>query len=225
MITASHSPFFDAFFGIYLDAHMRLAFKSIQINNYFIDKGGAILLIGNHFSWWDGFVARHVNKKVLKRKLHLMMEEEQLSKRRFLCKLGAFSIKKNSRSAQESLQYATDLLSKPENLVILFPQGKFQSMHQHPLSFESGWFRIIKKAPENTNVVFMASLVDYYASPRPSLHIYLDQPCCISDQTNMEGSSGPESSRRFMGFTDSSEVEEAYNGFLARCIASQNSKC
>ncbi len=225
MIKASHSPVFDSVFGVYLNAHMRLAFKSIEINNYFDDKGGPILLIGNHFSWWDGFIARHINKRILKRKLHLMMDEEQLSKRRFLSKLGAFSIKKNSRSARLSLQYATELLSNPENLLILFPQGKFQSMHQHPLSFESGWFRIIKNAPKNMQVLFMASLVEYFAASRPHLNIYLDRPDCISEEEipSIDSARGKPSHQAL--FSDASDVEASYNAFMARCIASQNSKC
>ncbi len=223
MIKASHSRFHEAILGVYLGTHMRFAFKSIEINNYFEDKGGPVLLIGNHFSWWDGFIARYVNKKILKRKLHLMMEEEQLSKRRFLSRLGAFSIKKNSRSAWSSLQYATELLANPENLLILFPQGKFQSLHQHPLTFEKGWFRIIKNAPKNTQIVFMASLVDYFASPRPHLHVYLDQPCCASKQ-NTPNKYDIKSSNNLTIFADVSAVEKSYNKFLARCITAQNSK-
>ncbi len=224
MIQAAHNHFFDQLFGAYLKVHMHFVFKSIEINNYFQDKGGPVLLIGNHFSWWDGFIARHINKKILHRKLHLMMEEEQLSKRRFLSKLGAFSIKKNSRSAQLSLQYATELLSNSENLLILFPQGKFQSLHQHPLTFEKGWFRIIKHAPNNTQVVFMASLVDYFASPRPHLNVYLDSPCCLSEQSTPESGSDTGNLASSKIFEDASAVEESYNKFLSRCIAAQNSK-
>jgi hypothetical protein len=51
------------------------------------------------------------------------MPEEQLATRMFLNKAGAFSIKPGSRSAIESLNYASSLLYEPENLVVVFPQG------------------------------------------------------------------------------------------------------
>ncbi len=174
MIKAEHHPFYESFFGAYLWAHMRLAFRHIRIHNNFTDNGNPILLIGNHFSWWDGFFARHVNIKVFKRQLHVMMDEEQLTKRRFLRRLGAFSIKKNSRSAIESLNYAISVLEDSSNLLVLFPQGRFQSLHQHPLTFEKGWFRIIQKSQPNIQIVFMAALTDYFSSPRPGLDVYLE---------------------------------------------------
>ncbi len=220
MIKASHNRFFDSVFGTYLNIHMRLAFKKVIINSRFKDSGGPVVLIGNHFSWWDGFIARHVNREVLHRRLHLMMQEDQLSKRTFLSKLGAFSIKKNSRSASISLQYATELLKDPENLLILFPQGRFQTLHQHPVAFEKGWFRILKHAPRNTQVVFMASLVDYFASPRPHLTVYLEKACSNPEQIV----SADEVTGKPQSFADASAIEDAYNKFLERCIAAQNLK-
>jgi len=224
MIQAAHNRFFDQVFGAYLNAHMHFVFKSITITNNFRDTGGPVLLIGNHFSWWDGFIARHVNKKVLHRKLHLMMQEDQLSKRKFLSKLGAFSIRRNSRDAINSLQYATNILHDPGNLLIIFPQGKFQSLHQHPLSFEKGWFRIIQKAPDNTQILFLAALTDYFASPRPHLNIYLDQPVCAAEKKATDYGSDSERKCIMERFSDVSSVESAYNKFIGRCIAAQNSK-
>ncbi len=78
------------------------------------------------------FIAQRVNNLVFKRKMHVMMLEEELHKRSFLRKLGAFSIRKNSLSALHSLKYATKILSKPKNLLLLFPQGSFQSAHRYP---------------------------------------------------------------------------------------------
>ncbi len=235
MIKAAHNRFYDAIFGLYLQVHMRLAFRSIEIKDDFVDQGGSVLLIGNHFSWWDGFIARHVNNKVLHRKLHLMMDEEQLSKRRFLSKLGAFSIRKSSRGAIESLDYASEVLQDPDNLLIVFPQGRFQSLHQHPLAFEKGWFRILKNAPQHLQIVFMATLADYFASPRPGLSIYLQQPQPVNQQVltkNLEQAkpihiqklSIEPNSEQNNGvlYKDSTEFAEAYNLFFADAIRRQN---
>ncbi len=217
MIRAAHNRFYEAFLGLYLRAHMNLAFRHVRINADFDDGGGSILLIGNHFSWWDGFIARHVNKKLFNRRLHLMMDEEQLAKRRFLRRLGAFSIRKNSRDAIESLRYANEILENPGNLLIVFPQGHFESLHSYPLSFQKGWFRILRNPPSHLNIVFMASLIDFFASPRPGLTIYLekaipDHPKNLSEKPldyTFEGKAV---------FEDSSQIEAAYNKFLADVI-------
>jgi 1-acyl-sn-glycerol-3-phosphate acyltransferase len=205
MIKAGHNRLHALFFGSFIRLFMRIQFRKITIHGSIKAEGKSLLVIGNHFSWWDGFFALVVRKKVFGRKLHVMILEEELSKRPFLARLGAFSIKKNSRSATETLRYASDLLNDPANMVLLFPQGKFQSHHQHPLSFEKGWLRIAQKAGGPFQVVFMAYLTDYFAHPRPELSIYL---------ANFDP---PE---KF----DNQDFEDAYNAFLHHCIQQQNLK-
>ena len=229
MIKAAHHPFHENFFGAYLWMHMRLAFRHIRIHNNFTDNGNPTLLIGNHFSWWDGFIARHVNIKVLKRKLHLMMDEEQLAKRMFLRRLGAFGIKKNNRSAIESIHYASSILNDPGNLLVLFPQGRFQSLHQQPLSFEKGWFRIIQEAPPDIQIVFLAALTDYFSSPRPGLDIYLES---VSSETistckkylhaDHPGEKLPGDNNASQFTKDAKALEKTYNEFYKRVINIQD---
>ncbi len=203
MIKAAHSRFADAAFGIYLNIHMGLSFRKVTIIGTPPKKEGPVLLIGNHFSWWDGFIARHVNNRVLHKKLHLMMLEEELSKRRFLRKLGAFSIEKGNRSMLESFDYATNVLGSPNNLLVLFPQGRFQSVNQSPVSFQKGWFKIAEMAPKNTQWLFMASLVDYFRHPKPALSIYLHAPL------------PPE---------NASQAQDDYNEFLAKSLQLQQTR-
>ncbi len=220
MIKAAHNSFYEVFFGLYLRAHMQLVFKDVRIHNDFHDRGGSILFIGNHFSWWDGFIARHVNKQVLGRKLHLMMDEDQLSKRRFLSKLGAFSIRKNSRSAVESINYAVDVLKDPNNLLILFPQGRFESMHKHPVTFENGWFRILQKAPTHCQTVFVGALVDFFASPKPRLDIYI-QNATSTDNLLQQKQKGKYTPTDQNIFASAKEAENAFNEFMNRMIEKQ----
>lgn len=202
MIKANHNRFYEWFFDAYISYMMRSDFREWVVVGDFNDSGGPILMIGNHFSWWDGFFGRRLNQVVFRRKFHLMMLEEQLAPRMFLSKLGAFSIKKKNRDVLESLKYAVELLHEPGNLVMLFPQGKFQSQHDYPLRFDNGWFRILEQAPENTQLVFSACLTDYFAHRRPALTIYLEQ-------------------RVAQKFSSSRKVEEAYNVFLKNAIRQQ----
>lgn len=151
----------------------KIDFREVNYHGEPEDKGLPILMIGNHFSWWDGFFALNINQRNFHRKFHIMMLEEQLQQRMMLNKTGAFSIKKGSRSMVESLNYASELLEDKANMVVLFPQGSFQSIYDRPLIFEKGWFRIIEKASQPFQVIFFHALIDYFSHRKPTLHFYL----------------------------------------------------
>ncbi len=202
MIKANHHRFYEWFFDMYIGSKMRSQFHAHRIGGDTVLSGGSILMIGNHFGWWDGFWLRRANQRTYKRRFHIMMLEEQLKDRLFLSKLGAFSLKKNHRDMLNTMHYAISLLKDENNLVLLFPQGRFQSLHQHPVTFEKGWFRILQQAPAHTRLVFMANLTDYFEHPRPTLTTRLK----VVDKS----------------FGDASEVEEAYNAFLLDAIQQQN---
>jgi hypothetical protein len=202
MIRAKHHRLYEVFFDIYIGWKLRANFHSHNIAGDTADSGGPILMIGNHISWWDGFWARSVNQRTYNRCFHVMMLEEQLKTHMFLRRLGAFSIRKNHRDAIESLNYAADLLHDTQNLVLLFPQGRFQSMYTYPVSFEKGWFSILKHAPETTRIVFMANLIDYFEHPEPTLTTWL---------LKVDKS-----------FQDADSVETAYNEFLLNAMKKQN---
>ena len=72
------------------------------------------------------------------------MLEEQLKKNWFFQYTGGYSIKKSTRSVVESLNYTAELLENNKNLVLMFPQGKIQSMHRSEFVFEKGIERILK---------------------------------------------------------------------------------
>lgn len=119
-----------------------------------------------------------------------------------------------------SLKYATKILSKPKNLLLLFPQGSFQSAHRYPVTFEKGWFRILEKAPANTQVVFMASLCDYFEFRKPALNVYLHhvRPESASEINSVTQSVGKPGQALF---PDAGAVEAAYNVFLKDAIEAQ----
>lgn len=173
IIKAKHHWLLYPFFKFYSRWMPARNFSNVQIHYSFKDAGLPMLMLGNHISWWDGFLAQYVNIELFNRKLHIMMLEEQLEKRMFLNKTGAYSIKKGDRSAVESLRYSSDLLKDPNNLVILFPQGKIHSMFDYPVTFEKGWHRIVTNLEGPVQVVFFITLIDYFSSSKPQLNIYL----------------------------------------------------
>ena len=202
MIKARHHWFYEWFFDNFIRMKMSVHFREVRLWNNFHDQGLPVLLLANHSSWWDGFFARRLSKSVFKRRFHVMVLERELARRRFLSRLGAFSIKKGSQSVIHTLDYTATLLKDPGNLVLIFPQGHLQSTHLRPLQFESGWYSLMKKTDTPFQIVFMVNLFDFGSKPRPQVDQYLE---------NYQGGD----------LSDAAGVEAAYNEFLERCITLQ----
>ena len=177
-------------------------FRNVRIVPVLAATGKPILMIGNHFSWWDGFFACYLNQEIFHKKLHIMMLEEQLRPRMFLNKAGAYSIRKGSRDALESLKYTAGLMNDPGNLAVLYPQGEFESVYTFPVRFENGMEKIAGFAQNEFELVFYAALIDYFSYRKPTLTIYLEQ-----------ANPADAGSARLL--------ESAYNSFLAFCISKQ----
>ncbi|MDD2411284.1 MAG: lysophospholipid acyltransferase family protein [Bacteroidales bacterium] len=152
---------------------LKRKFKSIDIQGEYNDTGKPVLVIANHIGWWDGFWLMHLNLKILHRKFHFMMLEEQLKKHWYFQYTGAFSVKKHSRSVVESINYTTELLNDSKNMVFMFPQGEINSLYNNVMHFEKGIQRIIEHCHDEVQVIFVANLIDYFSNSKPSLYIYM----------------------------------------------------
>jgi hypothetical protein len=160
-----------------------------------------VLLIANHFSWWDGFIGNYLSYKYYHKKFHVMMLKEQLAKRMFLNKAGAFSVEKSSRSVVESLLYSVEILSEGNKLLMMFPQGSIESLYHKDFLFAKGIERILEKCEPVPQVVFNINLVDYFGRPSPTLFI---RTLC------------------YQGGLSAKEMENAFNRFHAECISQQH---
>jgi len=173
IIRARHHWFFYPFFKRYSWWMPGWFFSTVRLHHNVEDRQLPVLMIGNHVSWWDGFLAEYINHKVFRRRYHVMMLEEQLKKRMFLNKTGAYSVRKGSKSALESIRYTAEILSDSGNMVILFPQGKIHSMTDLPVKFESGWYHLFRYLGNPVQVVFYVALFDFFSSRKPELDLYL----------------------------------------------------
>jgi 1-acyl-sn-glycerol-3-phosphate acyltransferase len=174
----------------------------VKINGEFNAARMPVLLLSNHFSWWDGFFAAYLNTRIFHKKFHIMMEEKQLQQYMFFNRAGAYSIRKKTYSVIESLDYTNRLLADSSNLVVIFPQGRIESAFQPVLTFEKGVERILKNVKNEIQVVFVINLVEYFSDKKPSLYSYIHEykPDQISFQVLMRD----------------------FNAFYVNCRAAQN---
>lgn len=173
MIKPKSNSFIFTFFSWYISKIIGKDFAAFHHNNVPFEINKAILLLANHFSWWDGFLIFHLNKIYFKKKFHVMVLQDTAEKVKFLKYLGAFSVQKNAKSIVKSLDYAGELLDNPENLVLIFPQGELHSAHVSSISFEKGVTRIISASKKQFQYIFAAVLIDYFDKRKPTVTTHL----------------------------------------------------
>ncbi len=173
MIPARRNDLFSNWFAKYMRYRMRKAFNRIVGTPFEPKAGHSVLLLCNHFRWWDGFFGNYLAYWHLKRKLYIMMQHDHLEKRMLFNLFGGFSIEKGTREMLRSLHYAADLLNTPENLVVVFPQGELISNHATNVGIEKGIERLIKHIKGPCQIVYSCTLIDYFESLKPSAFIHL----------------------------------------------------
>lgn len=209
MVTAKHNRLVYGFFSWYGTWRTRRSFSPVVVTGEFRDSGKPILLLSNHMSWWDGFWANTLTRKIFRRKFHFMMLEEQLDKFPFFKYSGGYPVRKNSRQALDSLRYTLELLTHPGNLVLLFPQGKIESHYTREFRFEKGADLVLNKAGESVQVIFLACLIDYFSKAKPGLYLYFREYLPANSNVGVA-----------LGVTDgiAETPEQAYNCFFAECL-------
>lgn len=173
MLKAKHHIVIYPIFKSLTRCLLKRKFSTTAIIGEFNDSGNAVLVIANHISWWDGFWLMHLNLKVLNRKFHFMMLEEQLKKHWYFQYSGAYSVKKKSRSIVESIAYTSKLLQHSNNMVFMFPQGEINSLYNNSIRFEKGVQKIIAQCTDEVQVLFVANMVDYFSNAKPNLFTYI----------------------------------------------------
>lgn len=201
---ASHHPIIYPFFQLYSLWKIKFNFHRVFVSGDFQEKGLPVFMISNHISWWDGFWVVYLNIKLLHRTFYFMMLEEQLRKNIFLNKAGGYSVKKGSRSIIETLDYTAELLSDKKNLVLMFPQGKIESMHNQNIRFERGIEHVLRKAKGKVQVLFLVNLIDYFSNQKPGLYMNI---------------------REYTGSDFRTEnLQNEFNSFYASCVSSNLGK-
>ena len=173
MIYPKKSDLIFWFFKWYVLLAVKKNFARIIFDKISLDGNKSILLIANHFSYWDTLILFVVNERLFKKKPHVMVLEDTMRKERFLKYGGAFSVGKNPKDIVTSLNYAATLLNDPGNIVLIYPQGRLYSNFVEQVHFEKGVLNIIKQTKADFQLVFAATFVQYFKHKKPTASVYL----------------------------------------------------
>jgi len=172
MIRNKKNPLIFWFLRTYSRWMVKNHFHELILKDIEVDPNKSVLLLANHFSFWDTLILYIVSNK-LKKKFHVMVREDTTLYLKYVVYGGAFTINKNSRKMLESLDYAAELLNDPQNLVLIFPQGKLYSNFVTNVHFEKGIMKVIDKAKGKFQLVFASSFIQYFKHKKQSVTVYL----------------------------------------------------
>lgn len=172
MKTSRRKDFASYLFHRYVRWWMHRRFKSVEVMPFKPMEGHSVFFLINHFSWWDGFFGNYLAEFHLKRKFHILMQHDHFKKHFYFNYIGAYPLKKSSRDMVETLRYTAELLSDPENMVVIFPQGELQSNHITHIHVEKGIDRVIKQIKGPCQVVYCCVLIDYFESLKPRAYLH-----------------------------------------------------
>jgi 1-acyl-sn-glycerol-3-phosphate acyltransferase len=205
IIKSRHHYFYYTFLKLfYCEWKIKQHFLKVIISGQYLEKNQPLLILSNHVSWWDGIWAMYLNIKLLHRKFHFMMLEEEIRKDKVPNYVGGYSVKKGSRSIIESLNYTSELLSDNRNLVLLFPQGRIESLYNPAIQFEYGFEKILRKVGKQVQILFLVNLVDYFSEMKPIVYMHIKEYPNAS--INVE------------------KMQQDFNSFYAECISDHIAK-
>jgi chlorobactene lauroyltransferase len=109
--------------------------------------GLPLLIIANHPSWWDGYLALLLSRYYGMRR-YLMMDAAQLKRYGFFAWAGCFGIERaDARDVARNIAYAADLLRQERPTWLwLFPQADITPPQARPLRFHGGAAHILRRA-------------------------------------------------------------------------------
>ncbi len=172
MIKAKHNYWARFVFNIYINKQIKTYFNGFKLINSLplIDENKSLIVLPNHFSWWDGFLIDYLNRKLLNRNFYILMLEEQLKKYWFFQKLGAFSINQNNpKSIIETSIYFKQLLENKKNVIVFYPQGKIEKFGYENITFKTGIKVFLKCKEEETQILPIGFKFEYYENKTPDI--------------------------------------------------------
>ncbi len=170
MIKAGHKYWAEKVFAIYIRRELKKHFGGFYVVNEFpvINDNDPLVITPNHISWWDGFFMDLIDKKYIKRKIHLMMLERELKKYPFFSKLGAYSIRQESRaSIAESFRYTREVIKNRENYAVIYPQGEIEPIDKIPPDIKPGIKLLTGEGPDDVKFLPAAFRIEWYNNKLP----------------------------------------------------------
>ncbi len=178
IIKARQIPLLMKITGTIVSLVFRRRFNKMIIKEADIKAGHSYIMMCNHFSFLDGFLAAYliwnsIYKQQGLKGFYIMVLKKQMQMNPWLKYFGCFSISPGTASVSESITYAAELLSKPGNLLLMFPQGNLESLHVRDIVMKDGITYIIPQIKGDCQLLWSSNIIEYFESIRPSVYFHM----------------------------------------------------
>lgn len=178
MIEAKHNKILRALFNFYIDGQLKKHFNKFYLTGKLPERlsDKSLLVLPNHFSWWDGFFVDLIYRKFFSdQTIYMMVLEQTVKNYWFFNHIGAFSINLSSpKDILKSFEYAKKLLSKKKNFVVIFPQGELKPYSMY-VEIKSGVFELILKDKLDFELIFLAIKIQYENEKKPNVYFRISE--------------------------------------------------
>jgi len=189
MIKAQHAAWADWIFQPYVTRLCQRHFRTLSLfgKKPELAPDLPVLLLPNHSTWWDGFFVYLLNKQLFRRKMYLMMREDQLARYKFFSRLGAYSITPDSTgSIKNSLRYSAGILNEkiaPRPLLCIFPQGELLPWEQRPFIFKNGVELVLRLHGGDVNLLPLAIKTEFLNEQLPVAFFLFGENVIVNHNT------------------------------------------
>ena len=174
MIFAKHSIFHRFIFNFYIDRKLKSFFNNFYLTCHFTipSTENSILVLPNHFSWWDGFLVDFLHRIFFPDyKIFMMVLKDTLEKFWFFKYLGTYSINPaKPKEVLESLRYTEKILAQKKNFVVIFPQGNLEPYSVDKVEFKKGLTQLIDKAESFFYVQLLGLKIQFENEMKPNVY-------------------------------------------------------
>jgi 1-acyl-sn-glycerol-3-phosphate acyltransferase len=173
-----------SFFSYYLHWYIGRHFHALRLANpgRFPTTTGPLIIFANHASWWDPLACIVVSRHFLPAASHYgPMDAAALKHYGFLRKLGFFPVENGSRrGAAQFLHAAHQILSTPNSVLWISPEGRFTDMRTRPAIFRPGLATLVARLGACT-LVPLAFEYTFWDERLPEILVSCGQPVEVTD--------------------------------------------
>jgi 1-acyl-sn-glycerol-3-phosphate acyltransferase len=173
-----------SFFARYLHWYIGRHFHGIRLANSsrFPVTTSPLIIFANHASWWDPLAFIVVSRRFLPHASHYgPMDAVALKHYSFLRKLGLFPVESGTRrGAIQFLRVAQQILSTPNSVLWVTPEGCFTDVRRRPAVFRPGLASLVDRL-DTCTLVPLAFEYTFWDERLPEILVSCGQPIAVAD--------------------------------------------
>jgi 1-acyl-sn-glycerol-3-phosphate acyltransferase len=178
------SAWLFALFRTYTRRYLRQHFRAVRVSRagpvpHLLS--GPLIVVANHPSWWDPLVGLTLTQFMHARRIHYCpIELSGLKQYPFLERLGFFGVEAGTaRGSLAFLRQSRAILSRPESVLWITPQGEFVDPRERPVAFKQGIGHLAYRQSEAT-IVPMALEYPFWNDRCPEALARFGEPITIA---------------------------------------------